>query len=166
MPNYYTQKGLEQKRQQIKKQETKVAKIGKEVGEEAGVSCDWHDNFGYEDAMRRLSLESKILHDLRIEISNSQVIEIKEQDDFVAIGTTVDLLINGENKTYTVGAFGESNPENQLISYTSPLAMKILGLEVDDEFVIILNGKKSNSIVVKIYPPSYRYNQIIEEFNI
>ncbi len=163
MPNYFTNKGLELKRKKIKIQEEKTKKIGKEVGEEAGINCDWHDNFGFEDAKRRFDMESRILYDLMTEISEAQILEVEEQDEVIAIGVTVKLLMNEEEKTYTIGGFGESDINNNLISYNTPLAMNILRLENGDTTTVNMNGRQVKIEIEKIYPPSYRYNELLSK---
>src|SRR5947199_2849109 len=116
MTKYFTREGLDMKQRQLKAQEAKVRDIGKEAGEEAGMNCDWHDNFGYEDAKRRLEMESTTLQKMREEITGAQILTIQEQSERVAIGVTVELTVDGESKVFTIGAYGESDPNNGLIS--------------------------------------------------
>ncbi len=166
MATYFTPKGLELIRARIEQQKQKVQKIGKEAGDEAGIACDWHDNFGYEDAKRRLELESRILNDLQKEISEAQLVKIEEQDDVVAIGVTVKLLIDDEIKTFTIGGFGESDLDNNLISYNTPLARNILRREVGDSVKVALNRKLTTVEIEKIYPPSYLYNNLVANLKV
>jgi transcription elongation GreA/GreB family factor len=163
MSNYFTQEGLELRRQQIKAQQEKVRAIGKEAGEEAGMNCDWHDNFGYEDAKRRLEMESGILQKMLEESSGAQIVDIEEQNNIVAIGVTVELLINGDRKVFTIGAFGESDPANGLISYNTPLARPLLKMEVGDSKTFNIAGKQAKVEIEEIYPPSYLYRQLISK---
>jgi transcription elongation GreA/GreB family factor len=163
MSNYFTQQGLELRYKRIKAQEEKVKSIGKEAGEAAGISCDWHDNFAYEDAKRRLEMESMALQKMREEVSGAQIISVKQQSDQVAIGVTVKLTVNGEKKEYTIGAFGESDPAKGLISYDTPLARSLLKLEVGDTKAVKIGGKLVEVEVEEIHSPSYRYHTLIAE---
>jgi transcription elongation GreA/GreB family factor len=162
MSNVFTRQGLELKQRQIKEQERKVRAVGKEVGEEAGINCDWHDNFGYEDSKRRLELESQILRRLNEEVAGAVVVSVEEQCDRVAIGVTVKLLVNDESKEFTIGAYGESNPGTGLISYNSPLAAALIGARVGDSVATRIAGKTQKIQIEKILPPSDRYNQLID----
>jgi transcription elongation GreA/GreB family factor len=161
MRNHFTQEGFEFRRKQIKAQQEKVRAIGKETGQEAGASCDWHDNFGYEDAKRRLEMESEILRKMMEETSDVQIVNVEEQDDAVAIGVTVELLMNGGEKAFTIGAFGESDPANGLISYNTPLGRQLLKMEPGDAKTITVGGSATDVEVRRIYPPSYLYRQLI-----
>ena len=161
MANYFTKEGLELLRKQINAQQEKVKAIGREAGNEAGISCDWHDNFGYEDAKRRLEMESGVLQKMLAEISGPQMVEIKEQSDVVAIGVTVEILMNGERRIFTIGAYGESDPANGLISYNTPLARPLLKMEVGDSKTFNIAGKQTKVEIEQIWPPSYLYVKLI-----
>lgn len=162
MVNHFTQRGLELKYKQIKIQEEKVKAIGREAGEAAGINCDWHDNFGYEDAKRRLDMESANLQRLREEISGAQLITVQEQSDKIAIGVTAQVNLGGERKEFTIGAYGESDPVNGLISYNTPLARGLLNMEVGDLKHLNIGGRSMIIEVEDIYPPSCRYHSLIE----
>jgi transcription elongation GreA/GreB family factor len=159
---YYTKKGLDLKERKIKAQEAKVRAIGKEAGDEAGLNCDWHDNFGYEDAKRRLEMESALLAKLREEISGSRVIEVEEQNERIGIGVTVKFALNGDEKEITVGAFGESDPTNGLVSYTSPLGRVLLRMEAGDSKIADIAGRKTEIEILEIRPPSHLYHRLID----
>ena len=163
MNNYFTKEGLEFKLKQIKAQEKKVQETGSEAGKEAGANCDWHDNFGYEDAKRRLEMESTTLKKLKDEVSGAVLINIHEQNDHVMIGVTVKVLMNGEEKEFTIGAFGETDPPNGLIAYNSPLARALMQMEEGDTKKNQIGGKVMDIELVKILPPSYRYYHLIKK---
>jgi transcription elongation factor GreA len=161
MKKHYTRQGLEIRHRQIAAQEAKVKALGKLAGEEAGMNCDWHDNFGYEDAKRRLELESTILGQLREELADAEIIEIQEQAERVRIGVTARASLNGEQKEATIGAFGESDPEKGLIAYHSPLGRSLLGMEVGDSRLAMIGGKNIVIELLAIFPPSHRYHNLI-----
>ncbi|SRR6266571_4179884 len=163
MRKSFTREGLALKQRRIKSQEAKVRAIGKEVGAEAGISHDWHDNAGYEDAQRRLELESRILKGLTEEVAGAHVIDVAEQSAKVMIGNTVKLRLGDEPKEVTIGAYGESEPNKSLIAYTSPLAQALLGLSEGDQKTSTIGGRSVPIEIEAIYPPSYRYHQVIAE---
>jgi transcription elongation GreA/GreB family factor len=162
MPQYFTKEGLDLKHREIRIQEEKVRSIGKEAGEEAGPSCDWHDNFGYEDAKRRLELESAALKRLREEVNGAIVISVHEQQERVMIGVTVRFTVDSEPKEFTIGAYGETDPPDGLISYTSPLARALLGMSVGDSKTCSIAGNDVELEVTEILPPSHRYRNLLE----
>lgn len=164
MPNYFSREGFTHFKDKLSKLQQKAQATGKEVGAEAGVNCDWHDNFGFEDARRRLEMDSKRVKELQDSLRDAQVVEAVEQSVKVAIGNTVGYLENDElEKEVTIGAWGESNPTSGLISYQSPLGKTLLGASKDDVKTINLGGEVKNLEVTDIMPPSYKYRDLVRE---
>lgn len=161
MANMFSEQGLKYYQSLIQRQERRLRETGSEVGEEAGINCDWHDNFGYEDAKRRLELEASTLQRMKEEVSGAQILSIPEQSDKVAIGVTVRVSVDGNAKEYTIGAFGESDPDNGLIMYLSPLARCMMGLRQGDSRVFSVGGKKMEIEVEEILPPSHKYYSLL-----
>lgn len=163
MNNVFTKQGLELKRRQINEQQKKVRAVGRQVGDEAGINCDWHDNFGYEDSKRRLEMESQILKRLNEEVAGATVISVEEQCDRVMVGVTVTVLFNDESKEFTIGAYGESNPSKGLIAYDSPVAAALIGMRAGDSVRAQIAGKIQEVEIEDIRPPSHRYNRLVDE---
>ncbi len=165
MTIYFSKTGLELKKAQIKISEDKVRAFQKEAADAAGVSYDWHDNFGCEEATRQAEAESASLAKLKEEIGNAKIIEPEEQNQKVLIGTTVKLSMGGKEIEFTIGAYGETDPANGLISYTSPLASGLLDMQVGDSKTITIGNKNPTIVIREIFPPSYRYYKIIEQLS-
>ena len=164
---YFTQASWERRQAKITELQREVAEAGTLVGEEAGINCDWHDNFGFEEAQRQLEQKSRRLKDLVDATLGRKIIEVVEQNEIVAIGTTVRLILvekatqEETTKIITIGAFGESLPNKNLVSYTAPIVRKVLGKEDGDEAEDVqVGGKIFDIIIDEIHPPSYRYNEI------
>ena len=62
--------------------------------------------------------------------------------DKISFGSTVKLYDITEDTqiTYTLGSFLDSNPDNGVISFNSPLAKQLIGKEEGDEFTAKLPG--------------------------
>jgi len=146
---------------QIVAQEDKIKVLQKEAADAAGVSYDWHDNFGYEEATRQAEIELESLAKLRREIKDGKIIEPEEQNQKVAIGTTVKLLLGEKEAEFTIGAYGETDPSNGLISYTSPLANNLLEMHVGDSKTISLGNRQVIITIKSILPPSYKYINVV-----
>lgn len=162
--NRFTQEGLELHKRKVALLEEKVREAGKEAGEQAGDNCDWHDNFGYEEAKRSLELESQRLRSLRAEVHDRIMVEIQDQTETVQIGTTVVVAVaeeDGMQKEYTIGAFGESLPAEGFISYTSPLARGLIGMKSGDSKALQIAGKVLEIEVIEVKPPSYKYRALM-----
>lgn len=163
MHKYYTKAGLKLKQGQLKIQEDKVKTVALEVGFEAGPNFDWHDNFGYEEAKRKLELESSILGNLREELLEAVLVEVEEQDEIIKIGNTVEIIISDQEKTITIGAFGETNAVSGLITYTSLLGKTLLNMNLGESKNTQIGGKILDIKVKQIFPPSHSYYALIAE---
>lgn len=161
MPIYFSKIGLEKKKEEIKAQENKIRELQKEAADAAGVSYDWHDNFGAEEATRQAESATAELLKLKDELKNAAVMEPKEQNEAVQIGTTVSFLLDGKENEFTIGASGETDPAKGLISYASPLASQLLEMKVGESKNIIIGNTKREVKVKKIYPPSYKYMGLV-----
>ncbi len=88
---------------------------------------DLSENAAYTEAkyaLRRLdgrifSLEQKLAH--------AVVIEPKESDGQIEIGSVVVVLVAGKEKTFQILGELESNPLKGIISYSSPLGKLLIG---------------------------------------
>lgn len=162
MAYYFTKEGIKIKKRQIEQQEEKIKEIQKEAAEAAGVSYDWHDNFGYEEAKRMEETEITVLAKLKEELKNAVIMEPEEQDKIIKIGTTAKILMNDKEKEFTIGAYGESDAKEGLISYHSPLGQELMNMKDNEIKSINLIGKKIEVKIVKIFPPSYKYLSLVK----
>ena len=104
--------------------------------EEARAHGDLSENAEYHAAKETQAfIESKI-NDLRTVVGRSEVLDIEAgPTDRVVFGRTVLLydLNTEEEITYQLLGPYESDPENGMISVTSPLGQGLIGREVGDE---------------------------------
>jgi transcription elongation factor GreA len=164
MAKQLTKFGLAILRSAIAKQDARARAAGAEIGEAAGANCDWHDNFAYEDALRRHEMESSRLAQLVATLSNAELIEVQEQARVVAVGTTVDLLSNGERKSFTIGGSQEESPDKKLISLESPMARAIVGLHEGDTTEFRIGPRLVEIKIETIHPPSARYHALMSDY--
>lgn len=161
MPRYFTQEGFDRVKTEIIEKDREKKTIGVEVGEAAGLNCDWHDNAPFEDARRRLEMAETQIARLRESIRDAIIMKISDQAEQVAIGTTVTICIDeDEEKTFTIGAANESLPSEGLITYESPLARPILGKRVGETVETEFRGKEVEVEIIKILPPKGRYQNL------
>ena len=163
MKNVFTKAGYEIHLNRIARQQGRIREAGREAGEEAGISHDWHDNFGYEDAKRRLELESETLERLLAEKVSAEIIVVNEKVDHVAIGSTVRAYVGDELKEYTIGGFGESMPEQGLVVYNSPIARFLIGMRPGDFKEARIGNRDLEIEVEAIFPPSFKYYSLVRQ---
>lgn len=164
MATYFSKEGHAYYKGKLSELQRRAQSTGKEVGEEAGPNCDWHDNFGFEDARRRFELDSRRVKELSDSIREGRIVEAVEQSVRVAIGNTVQFLEDEDNeREVTIGAWGESSPDDGLVSYESPIGRALIGTEVGDTKTVSLGGKAKSIEVTEIFPPSHKYNRLIQK---
>ncbi len=127
--------------------------------QEAAALGDRSENAEYHAAKEKLRHIDKRLFFLNHHIQKSRIIDPSVLgNDKVHFGSTVKLLDldSDEAKSYTICGVLESEPEIGLISIHAPLAKKLLGKEVGDEFAIELpQGKKEYEILEISYIPIF-----------
>ncbi len=113
--------------------------------EVAAALGDRSENAEYHAAKEKLRHIDKRLFYLNDLIEKTQIIDPALLDhERVHFGSTVTLtnLENDGEEVYTICGLYESEPENGLITVHAPLAKKMMGKRVGDEFTISLPGGK------------------------
>jgi len=127
--------------------------------QEAAAQGDRSENAEYHAAKEKLRHIDKRLFFLNKHIERSKIIDPSAlANDRVHFGSTVTLinLESDEEEVYSICGVLESEPENGLISIHAPLAKRMLGKSVKDEFVINLpHGKKEYEVEKIEYIPIF-----------
>ncbi len=95
-------------------------------------------------------------------LARMQITTPPEQDSHVRIGSTVTVQIewsdgDDEERTFTIGAFGELDTGQNLYSYQAPFSKAVMGLQADQTTTrpIQIGQRTAFEIeVIKIQPPS------------
>lgn len=115
---------------------------------------DLSENAEYETAKDRQSFVEGRIQELESRISRAEVIDPAEltNKDRVTFGIKVTLedLDTGETVSYQLVGADESEPENGLISITSPIGRALIGKEVDDDVVVQAPGGRREFVVLEI----------------
>ena len=170
MSLFCTDQGLQRLEEKEKKLKEKVRSAGSEVGEAAGINCDWHDNAGYDEAKKNLEISSRRLQEIREAISTAVVLTLSEQSSLVRIGNTVRVTLvspdgDEEEKEFTIGAYGETDIKSRLIAYDSPMAIALMAQAKGTVLEKVVIGNRVVDISIdEILPPSTKYAQLISEF--
>jgi len=115
---------------------------------------DLSENAEYETAKDRQSFVEGRIQELESRISRAEVIDPAEltNKDRVTFGIKVTLedLDTGETVSFQLVGADESEPENGLISITSPIGRALIGKEVDDDVVVQAPGGRREFVVLEI----------------
>lgn len=157
---FFTTKGLDKFKSDLSLLKVELIEAGARLGDAAGINCDWHDNFEYEDARRQMDMISMRVAETEDVLRKAVVVNFDKTPSIVSIGTTVICYVDGDKKEYTIGGYGENTVNIGLLSYQSPFAQAILGKEVGDiQHVLIANHTKEIEIE-KILSHKYKYDKI------
>jgi|SRR5579863_493719 len=157
---FFSKEGLNDLEQKIASQRDVVLEAGQQVGEEAGVSCDWHDNFGFEEARRRLDLESERLRSMTLVREQAQFYEFPVTPTRVGIGCHVAFMLGDVQRSLTIGAWGEFSSQDGLVAYDSPIAKLIIGMEKGEFRDAVFQGKEVEIELLSIDNDFNRYDEI------
>ena len=93
---------------------------------------DFSENAEYQDAKARLSRIDGRIFGMKERIKHAIVITSGSPDGKIGLGSTVDLIINGKQKTYRILGPQEADPSKGRISHLSPLGSALMGKSVGD----------------------------------
>lgn len=88
---------------------------------------DLTENSEYDAAIDEQSLTENRITKLENILKNAKVIAEKHTNDFVVIGSTVEIEMEGELDEFTIVGRVEADPTKKRISNESPLGIALLG---------------------------------------
>ena len=115
---------------------------------------DLSENAEYEAAKERQSFVEGRIQELESKISRAEVIDPAKlsNKDRVTFGVTVKLedLDSGEEVVYQLVGPDETEPENGMISITSPIGRALLGKHLDEDVSVRTPGGLRAFVVLEI----------------
>jgi transcription elongation factor GreA len=129
----------------------------KEIGYALSLG-DLRENAEYKAAKEKQDLLNSTVAKLKDEIERAQLFDPGTINlNRVSFGTKVLLIneSNGENEEYTILGPWESDPDNRIISYLSPLGGAILNKKVGEKFSFSINDEKVSYAVKEIAAVSF-----------
>lgn len=133
---YLTPETMERMRRQIHDLETvqhPAAKLELQKAQEMG---DLSENFGYQEAKRRLRNINDRIVMLEEKLKMAVPITAGTDDGSVRIGSTVLVTAGGTERTFTIVGAQEAQPLKNLISYLSPLGVVLMGKKAGEASVV------------------------------
>lgn len=131
-PVYLTPKGLGEAKSELEfLKTTKRAKIAERI-QKARELGDTDENSEYDAALDEQTLVENRISYLEEILKNAQVITEIPNSDFVIIGSTVKVEMDGEIDEFTIVGKVEANPAKKRISNESPVGQALLGAKVGE----------------------------------
>lgn len=130
---YLTPKGLLDARAELEfLKKTKRFQIAERI-QQAREYGDLTENSEYDVALEEQSLTENRISELEEILKGAKVIEKEHAVDFVVIGSTVKIEIEGEIDEFTIVGRVEADPAKKRISNESPLGEALLGTKAGEE---------------------------------
>jgi transcription elongation GreA/GreB family factor len=111
---------------------------------------DFSENVAYSMAKGRLRWLNKRILELESQIQLSQIIKLSPTSKKIEIGNKVTIILDNKEKVYLILGPVESDPENNIISYKSPIGSALMGHKVGDKIKIIIAKKERIYTITKI----------------
>ncbi|WP_321777633.1 transcription elongation factor GreA [Sulfurimonas sp.] len=124
---------------------------------------DLKENAEYHAAKEQQRITDGRLADLAGIIGCAKIVDPSELEHAkISFGSTIVMtdMDTDETLTYTIVGGCESNPDNGLISFGSPLAKQLLGREEGDEVKVKLPGGEKEYEIEEV-----KYQEIVFECN-
>lgn len=133
--SYYTQEGLDNLKQEVKKLETiERPKISQQIGE-ARDKGDLSENAEYDAAKEAQGMLEARISKLKNTLANARLIDDSEIDDskvFILSTVKIKNIKNSMEMNYTLVAENEADIRAGKISVDSPIGKGLLGKEVGE----------------------------------
>ena len=133
--SYYTQEGLDNLKQEVKKLETiERPKISQQIGE-ARDKGDLSENAEYDAAKEAQGMLEARISKLKNSLANARLIDDSEIDDskvFILSTVKIKNIKNSMQMNYTLVAENEADIRAGKISVDSPIGKGLLGKEVGE----------------------------------
>lgn len=111
---------------------------------------DFSENVEYQLAKRRLREINNAIVKIEQQLMRAEIIGPPKNNNIVAIGHTVTIFRDGNQKTYKILGEVETNPVKGVISNKSPLGDALLGRKLGEKFKLVLPSGSFDCEVVNI----------------
>lgn len=136
MVQYFSQEGLEKLKKELEERETILRPdIARKILEAKELG-DLSENAEYAEAREAQGMNEGRIEELKDLIGHAVIIEPNQKQKTVAIGSTVSVKFNGNQKEFTIVGPAESNPIQGFISNESPLGIAFLGKQKGEEIEV------------------------------
>lgn len=112
----------------------------------------WHDNFAYEQAIKK---ESSLLYELNEKkkgLAKIEIIERNNNSNRVEIGSIVIVMIDGEEEIYKISGntVSDLSSDIPMITLNSPLGKNLYHKKIDNSFSYKVDSDIIEGIIIDI----------------
>lgn len=148
---YFTRRGLIKLQKEIERLENKLKELLSQTAYVAEVGGDqYHDNASYEMLTIDIRGMDRRLSDAHQCLNQATLVEPPMNFDKVTIGTCVRIVRDGEETTWEIVGFGESDPNRNMLAYNTPFAYLIMGKHKGEIVSGTIAGRKTEIEILEI----------------
>lgn len=149
MPQYLSEEGFKQHKQELEELKLKRQEIATRL-EEAKALGDLSENQEYISAREAQAFnEGKIL-ELEQLLREAMMIDKNRHSSIVHIGSTIEIRANGKTQKFTIVGSEEANPVAGKISNESPLGKAFLGHKAGEGIEVETPGGKTAYKIISV----------------
>jgi transcription elongation factor GreA len=160
---YFTKRGFEKSKREIASLTGRLSSLHAQTASVREVD---HDEDGSNGSIESLNDEIRIisrrLQEARGNIKLAEMAEPVYGTSYIAIGNRVEIIKNGEKMTWDIVGFGESDPDNNLIAYNTPLAILLINKRKGEKIKNTIGGNPVEIEIIDI-SESKDLPQILED---
>jgi transcription elongation factor GreA len=131
-----TQEGLLKLNEELKHLINEKRKEVIERIREAAAHGDLSENADYAQAREEQSFIEGRIMEIEDMIKNAEIITASKQHNTVTIGSTIKVMVEGGEKSYTIVGSNEANPLEGKISNESVVGKALLGKKLGDKVTV------------------------------
>lgn len=148
---YFTRRGLAKLRKEIEELEKKLQELQFQTAHVAEVGGDqWHDNASYDLLVIDIRGMNWRLSEAHRCLNQAVLLDPPTSFNRVAVWTRVKIVRDGEEMTWEIVGFGESDPDRDMIAYNTPLASLIMGKCKGEVVSGVIAGRKTEIEILEI----------------
>ena len=114
----------------------------------------WHDNFAYEEAMKKENMLFRELETKMKGLENIEIVKTSSNKDEVSLNSIVTLKFDDSDEVeeyqLTGGSSSNTNLKIPAITLNSPLGKAIYKKKINDKFEYDIDSNKINGIIIDI----------------
>jgi len=149
---YLTMRGLEKLRRELKQAEYELNEILARTQDamDSGGDPNWHDNGAFEGIVNDTRGADWKLKELHKCLNKAKIVQPTQDTNCVAIGTRVKFLRDEKERVLEIVGYGESDPENGLVAYNTPIAQMLIGKKIGDTVIGTIAQKTTTVEILEI----------------
>lgn len=150
MKTQLTKQGYDNLKKELDELKTKKRQQAVDRLSKARAMGDLSENSEYSAAKEQLAFVEGRIQEIEEILKNVEVIENNNQENYIQLGSSVSVEINGKKELFQIVGEFEADPLNKKLSHTSPIGKALIGKKPGDWVEIQVPAGKIKYKIVEI----------------